>query len=190
MLIQELSKRLSRGVGHPTNHGVQCTLGSSYRTHTVMDAARSSTALTQRHSKNLGNEHSPKSPLNNLTLAVKMCNEQRSQAEHYLEPPTPPKHEVAQRDPHVVVDNLTMSLRGVVITKDLHRPHYFHTRCICGDENHALLSMGILVIRVIFAHDEMHFRPRITRTTDVPVHNVVSETRTPRQSIGYTIYDR
>ena len=75
----------------------------------------------------------------------------------YLEAPSPPKDQVAQRYAHVLVDHLAVSLRRVVVPEHLHWTDNLNTRGVDGDDDNALLLVCARIVRVGLAEDEVEF---------------------------------
>ena len=86
----------------------------------------------------------------------------------YLKSFTPAKNEVAQGHSHIVIDNFTMSLRGIVIAKYLHGTDNLDPRGVSRYNNNPLLTVAVRVVGIALAEDEMQGTSWVTSTADPP----------------------
>ena len=88
----------------------------------------------------------------------------------YLKTFTPPQDQVAQRNANILVENLTMSLRSVIVPKNPHRSDDSHTWGVSRDKDHTLLLVDIGVVRITLAHNDVDFRPWVSGSANPPAN--------------------
>ena len=74
----------------------------------------------------------------------------------HLESFTPAKNQVPHRNTNVVIDNLAMTFRSIVVTKDLHRPNHLYTWSVRRNNDDALLAVPVRVVGIALSEDEMY----------------------------------
>ena len=87
-----------------------------------------------------------------------------------LKPLSPPEHQILNRDPHVIVYNLTVSLGRVVIPEHQHWPDHSDAGRVSRDDDNALLIVLVAVVCIGLAHDKVHATTRVARAADKPAN--------------------
>jgi hypothetical protein len=83
---------------------------------------------------------------------------------------TPSKNQVAQRNTDVLVDDFAMSFRGVIVTEHFHGTNDLDSGGVSGDNDNALLVVGILVVGIALSHNEVQLGAGVAGTADPPVY--------------------
>lgn len=83
----------------------------------------------------------------------------------------PAIHKVSHGHTDVLVDNFAVTLRRIIVAKNTHSTNDLNARCVGRDNDDALLSVPVRVLRIALAEDEVKSAARVTSTTDVPVWN-------------------
>jgi hypothetical protein len=155
MFVEVFPESLTTRVGYSLKHKVEGSLGSTNRPHAVMNTARSVRASptsgngTQRDA-NVFKCYAPQSTLNDLKTT------------------TPTKNKVAEGHTHIVINDLTVTLGGVVVPEHLHGSNDVDSGGVGGDENDTLLVVLVFVVRVALAQHKVDCATRIASTADPP----------------------
>ena len=83
---------------------------------------------------------------------------------------TPSKDQVAQRNTHIFINDFAVSFRGIIVTEHLHGTNDLDSGGVSGDNDHALLVVGVLVVRIALSHNEVQLCARVASTADPPVY--------------------
>lgn len=86
----------------------------------------------------------------------------------YLKTSAPAEDEISQGNADILVDDLTMSLRRIIVPEDSHGADDGDTGGVGGNKDNALLVVRAFVARVAFAHDDVQPGARVTRAADPP----------------------
>lgn len=89
-----------------------------------------------------------------------------------FESTTPSEHQVAERYTDVLVDYLTVSFRGVIISEHLHRTDDLDARSVRRYEYDTLLVVLVLVVGIALAHNKVNLATRVSSTADPPTQLV------------------
>jgi hypothetical protein len=76
--------------------------------------------------------------------------------------------EVGDGDAHIFETDVTVSVGGVVVAKDVHHAVDCDAWCAGGDDDDGLLAVGVWVLRVGFAHDEVELAARVACSRGPP----------------------
>ena len=90
----------------------------------------------------------------------------------HLEPFTPTQDKVAQGHANIVVNDLTVTLRCIVVAEHLHRPDHLDSGGVCRDEHDTLLAVLVRVVRVALTQDQVQSAARVAGAADVPAKTV------------------
>ena len=82
----------------------------------------------------------------------------------------PSKNQVAQGDAHVLVDDFAMAFRGIIVTEHSHGTNDLDPGGISGDNDNALLVVGILVVGVALPHNKVQLCAGVASSADPPVN--------------------
>jgi hypothetical protein len=70
----------------------------------------------------------------------------RSVIHAYLKSLSPAIHQIVERYSNIIIYDLTMPLRGMVVTENQHRPDHLDAGCVSGHDNDTLLPITTAVI--------------------------------------------
>ena len=90
----------------------------------------------------------------------------------YLEPAAFAKKQVRSWNSDVLECNFGVTLRCVVETEYFHWSYHRHARSVHRHENHGLLRVAVVAVRIRLAHDDHDLGAIATGTTDVPLVTV------------------
>ena len=88
----------------------------------------------------------------------------------------------------MVKQHLRGAIRHTVVAKHRQRTHHLNARRIHGHQNHRLLLVAVLVVRIVFSHEDRNFAARIGGIGGVPLeavdHVLVTITNNGRGNVG------